>query len=72
VSEIINIAPERAILGESPVWSAAEGALYWVDISACRMHRAEIASRRVQSWPGLMRSILMPNRSHHTDSFERL
>jgi|TARA_B100000315_G_scaffold257852_1_gene308103 sugar lactone lactonase YvrE len=64
VSEIINIAPERAILGESPVWSAAEGALYWVDISACRMHRAEIASRRVQSWdtPGFVGMIALRGR----------
>jgi sugar lactone lactonase YvrE len=29
----------RNILGESPVWSAREGALYWVDILAPAIHR---------------------------------
>jgi len=48
--EIINIASERASLGESPVWSAAESALYWVDINGCRVHRAGYPSLEVQSW----------------------
>jgi sugar lactone lactonase YvrE len=48
--EIVNIAPERASLGESPVWSADEGALYWVDINGCRLHRADYPSLNVQSW----------------------
>jgi sugar lactone lactonase YvrE len=48
--DVINIAAERASLGESPVWSAGESALYWVDISGKRLHRAEFPSLSVQSW----------------------
>lgn len=29
----------RDLLGESPVWDAREGALYWVDIRGCRVQR---------------------------------
>jgi L-arabinonolactonase len=29
----------RNILGEVPVWDAAEQALYWVDIEGCRLQR---------------------------------
>ncbi len=48
--DVINIASERASLGESPVWSAGESALYWVDISGKRLHRAEYPSLSIQSW----------------------
>jgi len=37
----------RANLGESPLWSPAEGALYWVDIGACRIFRQVLASGAV-------------------------
>lgn len=33
------VVPARARLGENPVWSAAEQALYWIDIPAGRLHR---------------------------------
>ncbi|MFP3514924.1 SMP-30/gluconolactonase/LRE family protein [Pseudomonas sp. SIMBA_077] len=36
--------------GESPVWSVAEQALYWVDIPAKRLHRWQLADNRSQSW----------------------
>lgn len=48
--DVINIAAERASLGESPVWSAKESALYWVDINGQRLHRAAYPSLAVQSW----------------------
>jgi len=41
--------PVHAV-GESPVWRPTEGALYWVDIPARRIHRLHIASGAAQSW----------------------
>jgi len=41
----------RNQVGESPLWSVAEQALYWVDIEARRVHRLDWADRREQSWP---------------------
>ena len=36
--------------GESPVWSAQEQALYWVDIPAGRLHRWNADDESTQSW----------------------
>lgn len=36
--------------GESPVWSAREQALYWVDIPAGKLHRWDPANDSSQSW----------------------
>lgn len=36
--------------GESPVWSAQEQALYWVDIPAGRLHRWSASDNTTQSW----------------------
>lgn len=38
------VAPEEAIVGESPVWSPREQALYWVDITGQKVHRFHPAS----------------------------
>ena len=38
-------------VGESPVWSAAEQALYWVDILAPAVHRWQPASGERREWP---------------------
>ena len=40
----------RDAVGESPLWSVAEQALYWVDIEARAIRRFDWASRSVQSW----------------------
>ncbi len=40
----------RDQVGESPLWSPAEQALYWVDIEGRRLHRWTSADQRVQSW----------------------
>jgi len=40
----------RDQVGESPVWSPAEQALYWVDIEGRKLHRWMYADQRVQSW----------------------
>jgi sugar lactone lactonase YvrE len=44
------ILDARNATGESPVWSAQEQALYWVDIPARRLHRWSLADNRSQSW----------------------
>lgn len=31
----------RATIGESPTWSASEGALYWIDVKAPALHRLD-------------------------------
>ena len=38
-------------LGESPTWSAAEGALYWVDIVEPAIYRYTAATDAVHVWP---------------------
>src|SRR5947209_17560569 len=38
-------------LGESPVWSMREQALYWVDLRAPALHRWHPASSTHRSWP---------------------
>lgn len=40
----------RCQVGESPVWSAGEQALYWVDIEGRAVHRVDDAGRH-QQWP---------------------
>ena len=44
------ILDARNATGESPVWSAREQALYWVDIPAKRLHRWSLADATSQSW----------------------
>ncbi len=40
------VVAERSRLGESPVWSLPEQALYWLDIKGHRLHRLEADERR--------------------------
>jgi sugar lactone lactonase YvrE len=40
----------RDRIGESPLWSVAEQALYWVDIDGRRIHRLAWASRQARTW----------------------
>lgn len=42
--------PTRDILGEGPLWSAREGALFWVDIIGKALHRLDLADDAVTSW----------------------
>ena len=41
----------RNLVGESPLWSVAEQALYWVDIEGRRLHRFDWNRGAEQSWP---------------------
>ncbi len=45
-----SITAHRDRVGESPVWSVAEQALYWVDIEGQRLNRLEWATRLQSSW----------------------
>jgi sugar lactone lactonase YvrE len=38
-------------VGESPLWSAAEQALWWVDIDGQRLHRYDWNTQRSATWP---------------------
>jgi sugar lactone lactonase YvrE len=40
----------RNRVGESPLWSPAEQALYWVDIEAKRLHRFDWQTQDAQQW----------------------
>ena len=45
------VAGGNAILGESPLWSPAEAALYWVDINNPTIHRLDPATGGRERWP---------------------
>lgn len=40
----------RSLLGEGPLWSARNHAVYWVDILGRRLHRLSLANGRIESW----------------------
>ncbi len=44
------LTSSRDRVGECPVWSVAEQALYWVDIEGCRIHRFDWATQAQQTW----------------------
>jgi sugar lactone lactonase YvrE len=47
--EVIN-RDTRDQLGEGPLWSARDNAVYWVDIIAQRLQRLSLANGQVHSW----------------------
>ena len=40
----------RCELGEGPLWSAREDAIYWVDITGASLHRRTLADGEVKTW----------------------
>lgn len=46
--DVARVLAAHNIVGESPAWSAAEGALYWVDIVSKRLYRLE--GNQLDSW----------------------
>ena len=48
---IARLTPPEYAVGESPVWRAAEGALYWVDITGRRILRLGLDSGALDAWP---------------------
>ena len=55
MSQRLNVRVEcvvdaRDTTGESPLWSAREGALYWVDIPAGTIHRWRPSTNEQKTW----------------------
>jgi sugar lactone lactonase YvrE len=50
MTEVRCVLDARADLGECPVWSAEERALYWVDIRAPALHRLDPGTGDTRSW----------------------
>jgi sugar lactone lactonase YvrE len=44
------VVDARCTLGESPVWAAREGGLYWADIEGCALHHWRPADGVHRSW----------------------
>ncbi|MEN9773579.1 MAG: hypothetical protein RL322_649 [Pseudomonadota bacterium] len=40
----------KDVLGESPVWSAAESALYWIDVARPTLHRLDVHTGEHKRW----------------------
>jgi sugar lactone lactonase YvrE len=51
MTEVICVLDAKAELGECPVWSAEEQALYWVDIRAPALHRLDPGTGENRTWP---------------------
>jgi xylono-1,5-lactonase len=51
MSEVECVWPVGAVLGEGPLWSAAEQAVWFVDIKGPAIHRYHPASGERRSWP---------------------
>jgi sugar lactone lactonase YvrE/DNA-binding IclR family transcriptional regulator len=59
--EVHAIGEARALLGEGPVWSPRDNALYWVDILAPAIHQLDAASGVPRETPlGAMVSMVVP------------
>ena len=56
-----SFANTRDVLGETPVWSPREQALYWVDVRRPAVHRCAAATGEVRTWsmPELVGSIAL-------------
>ena len=50
MTDIRCILETRARIGECPVWSAGEQALYWVDILEPALHRFDPATGEDRAW----------------------
>ncbi len=51
MTDVQVVLDARAELGECPVWSAPERALYWVDIRAPALHRLDPEAGVTRTWP---------------------
>lgn len=47
----LEILPFRTELGESPVWDASSRALWLVDVHAPAVHRLDVETGRLDTWP---------------------
>jgi sugar lactone lactonase YvrE len=51
MADVTCVLDAKAELGECPVWSADEQALYWVDSYAPALHRLDPATGATRTWP---------------------
>ena len=51
MTDIEVVLDAKAIIGESPTWSPAEAALYWIDVKAPALHRLDPATGQQRHWP---------------------
>lgn len=51
MTEAVCIDETRCLLGESPIWSPDEQALYWVDIQNAMIYRLHAESGERRNWP---------------------
>lgn len=45
-----TVTTYRSLLGESPLWDAASGTIFWVDILQGEIHALEVLAHRYRSW----------------------
>lgn len=58
-TQVDCLVREPALLGEGPLWSPGEQALYWVDIKGRRLHRLQAdGTRQVWSTPALLSCVV--------------
>lgn len=50
MSDIIRCTPAGAILGEGPLWSRRDNAIYWVDILTHRLHAHSLKDGSNRTW----------------------
>ncbi|MGH7265242.1 MAG: SMP-30/gluconolactonase/LRE family protein, partial [Candidatus Rokuibacteriota bacterium] len=50
MTDVECVLESSALLGEGPLWDAADRVLYWVDIKRHEVHRFDPASRRDETW----------------------
>jgi len=50
LTQVRCVLDAKAMLGESPVWSAEEQALYWVDIIGATLNRLDPATAATRTW----------------------
>lgn len=50
-TDLTIAVPCRNLIGESPVWSVRERALYWVDVEGRLVQRFDPATDRLDRWP---------------------
>jgi len=50
LTDVRCVLDAKAALGESPVWSAEEQALYWVDIIGAALHCLDPATGHMRTW----------------------
>jgi sugar lactone lactonase YvrE/DNA-binding IclR family transcriptional regulator len=62
--EVVSVSEVRSLLGEGPVWSPRDNALYWVDIFTPSVHRYDAATGVDTETPlGTMVSLVVPKAS---------